>query len=51
MTAGDSNATVYINIGIGARSPPLELFLACGDEGNELPCKRTESEQFNSVRN
>ena len=28
MTAGDSNATVYINIGIGARGRLLEFFLA-----------------------
>ena len=28
MLAGDSNATVYINIGLGARGSPLELFLA-----------------------
>jgi predicted aconitase len=28
MPAGDSNATVYINTGFGARGPPLELFLA-----------------------
>ena len=28
MPTGDCNATVYINIGLGARGPPLELFSA-----------------------
>jgi hypothetical protein len=28
MPAGHSNATVYIYTGLGARGPPLELFLA-----------------------
>ena len=28
MLAGDSNATIYINIGLGARGLPLELFSA-----------------------
>jgi hypothetical protein len=57
MPAGDSNATVCINTGLGAQGPPLELFLAKkqggarGDEGSELSCKRTESKQCNSVRN
>ena len=42
MPTEDCNATVYINTGLGARGPPLELFSAKSKAGHPV-CAETKA--------